>query len=311
MTVGDFQAVSLDQLARLIGVESREMPVAIVDALRSQPLFYRRLGTAERDAVLLRLLEQLLSPDLSPVGKHRQEVWDRGWKETLDDFVGSGYEVGRLIPKYTRLGEAIRFDGDYAQPRDSDFEVRLSKYQRQTLFHKYFADCERAYEFGCGTGLNLVYLSEVLPRIRVVGLDWVDSSRKLIEAIAIRHPNVTFRLFNFFDFVPFDLGPQSGVCTVTALEQVGEECKSFLEFLINARPRIVVHIEPIEDMYDSKNFFGYIGQAYHRKRRYLSGFMQELERLEATGRIRILQKHHTGFGIQRHDPFSLIAWRPV
>jgi hypothetical protein len=139
----------------------------------------------------------------------------------------------------------------------------------------------------------------------------VDSSRKLIETITLRNPTVSFRLFNFFDLVPFDLGAESGVCTVTALEQVGEEFKPFLDFLINARPRIVVHIEPIEDMYDTKDLFGYIGHAYHRKRHYLSGFMQELSRLETAGRIRILQRHHTGFGIQRHDPFSLIAWQPV
>jgi len=311
MKTGQFQAVSLAQFAGMVGVGVGEIPTSIAEALRSEPLLYRRLATPERDTVLQQLLEQLLSPELPPVGKHRQVVWEQGWSETLDEFVAAGYDVGKLIPKYTRLGEAIRFGGDYAQPRDADFEVRLSRYQRQVLFQKYFRDCANVYEFGCGTGLNLVYLAKTLPKARVVGLDWVHSSRKLVEAIARRHPSVDFRHFDFFSVEPFGLGAASGACTVTALEQVGEDFKPFLEFLIEARPQIVLHIEPVEEMYDAGNLFGYIGRAYHRKRRYLSGFLGELERLESAGRIRILQKHQTGFGIQRHDPFSLIAWRPI
>lgn len=311
MKPDEFKTVSVTQFAGLVGADTGEIPAVIAEALQSRPLLYRRLANPERDTVLQRLLEQLLSPDLSAVGKHRQEVWEQGWGETLGEFVGADYDVGKLIPKYTQLGDAIRFEGDYAQPRDTDFEVRLSKYQRQALFQKHFSQCACVYEFGCGTGLNLVYLSETLPRARVVGLDWVQSSRKLVEAIAHRHPRVGFRHFDFFEFERFSLGEGSGVCTVTALEQVGDQFTPFLEFLIDARPQVVVHIEPIEEMYDTGSLFGYIGRAYHRKRRYLSGFLRKLEGLEAAGRIRILQKHHTGFGIQRHDPFSLIAWRPV
>lgn len=311
MRASEFEAISVGQLAGLVGVHVDEILAVIAEALSSKPLLYRRLSVPERDTVLRRLLEQLLSPDLSEVGKHRQEIWEQGWSETLAEFVDAGYDVGKLIPKYTRLGEAIRFEGDYARPRESDFEVRLSRYQRQVLFQKYFKECGCVYEFGCGTGLNLVYLSETLPQASVVGLDWVQSSRKLVEAIAQRHSQVSFREFNFFDFEPFSLGMGSGVCTVTALEQVGDEFKSFLQFLIDARPEVVLHMEPIEEMYDTSSLFGYVGLAYHRKRRYLSGFLRELNRLESAGQIRIVQKHHTGFGIQRHDPFSLIVWRPI
>lgn len=311
MTAGEFQAISVAQFAGLVGVDTNEIPSEIADAVQTRPLLYRRLSVPERDTVLYRLLEQLLSPEISSVGKHRQEIWEQGWGETLAEFVDAGYEVGKLIPKYTRPGEAIRFDGDYAQPRDSDFEVRLSRYQRQMLFDKYFRDCGCVYEFGCGTGLNLVYLSETLPKANIVGLDWVQSSCKLVEAIGRRYPRVGFRNFNFFEIEPFSLGAASGVCTITALEQVGGEFGPFLEFLVNARPQVVVHIEPIEEMYDTTTLFGYIGRAYHRKRRYLSGFLGELERLESAGRIRIVRRHHTGFGIQRHDPFSLVAWHPI
>lgn len=296
--------------ARLIGVAEPELPAFVREALLSSPLRYRRLAPAERDAVLRDLREQIDSPSIAEVGPHRQEVWERGWGEALAGFVGSGHDAAHLVPRYTRRGEAIRFDGDYAQPDGEDFEVRLSRHQRQTLFGRFFAGCARVYEFGCGTGLNLVYLSEVLPGTPLVGLDWVDASRRLVEAIAARLPQVSYRPFDFFRVAPFELGEGSGVCTVTALEQAGADFGPFLDFLLAARPRVALHIEPLAEFYGADPF-GVIGSAYHRKRRYLDGFLTRLERLAAQGRVEILFRHPTGFGIQRHDPFSAVAWRPL
>lgn len=304
------EIVTPQLFARLIGVAEPELPNFVRDALLSNPLRYRRLAQQERDAVLRELLEQILSPSMSEVGPHRQEVWERGWGEALAAFVGSGHDVAHLVPRYTRRGEAIRFDGDYAQPSDQDFEVRLSRHQRQTLFARFFRQCARVYEFGCGTGLNLVYLAEVLPGTPLIGLDWVEPSRRLVEAIAARSPQVSYRPFDFFAVAPFDLGAGSGVCTITALEQAGADFGPFLDFLVAARPKVALHLEPLAEFYGA-DLFGSIGHAYHRRRRYLDGFLTRLEQLAAEGRIEILFRHHTGFGIQRHDPFSAVAWRPL
>ena len=287
------------------------MPDECESLIHEHPLPYRELRQEERDTIILNLLRSVHSGELEKVGEARQPVWERGWAENLEAFKKSNFDYAALLPRYTHLGEPIRMHGDYVAPQLPDFEITLSRILRGYLFATYLSGVGRIYEFGCGTGLNLVQLSRLFPDKQLTGLDWVDSAAEIIKLLRIHlNKRISYRYFNLLRPEPFDLGEDAGVITVTALEQVYNRHRSFISFLLEQRPSVVIHVEPIEEFYDEDTLVGYLGATYHRERKYLADFLPYLKDLEASGRVEIINLHKTGFGIHRHDPFSYVVWRP-
>ena len=122
--------------------------------------------------------------------------------------------------------------------------------------------------------------------------------------------NLAFETFNFFKPRKINFEKNSAVCTIASLEQVGEEFKSFIDQLIEEKPGIVIHMEPIIEWYNMDSTLETLSFYYHKKRGYLDGLLRYLEELESKKIISILEKFKTQFGESRHNPFSLIVWRP-
>ena len=95
-------------------------------------------------------------------GPKYQEIWEKGWQENLDSFTSSG-ELSDLIPKFVRKKELLRFKGRWIAPVDSEFETNFVMVMRDAIFRQNFSESSSIWEFGSGTGLNLVHLAKVLP----------------------------------------------------------------------------------------------------------------------------------------------------
>ena len=78
----------------------------------------------------------------------------------------------------------MRFDGNYIEVPDGSFEFDFYTTIRRVLFRKYFTGFRNIIEFGCGTGTNLVILSEILPEASLVGCDWASSSQEILKIMA-------------------------------------------------------------------------------------------------------------------------------
>jgi len=55
---------------------------------------------------------------------------------------------------------------------------------RNWYFKKYFSKTKNIYEFGAGTGHNLVELSKIFPEKKLYGSDFVKTSVDLLKLIA-------------------------------------------------------------------------------------------------------------------------------
>ena len=309
--VTDALQLASAEILSLIGCAPDAVPDSCQRLIREQSLPHRPPTPAERDAIIRTVLGEIHGDAAKMAGAHRQRVWEQGWAENLEAFKQSGFDERALAPRYTHPGEPIRLRGDYAIPLKDDFELTLSRILRSYLFATYLGGAERIYEFGCGTGINLTHLAELFPDKQVVGLDWVESSAALVRLLGKRWGGrIAYRHFNFFQPEPFPLGRRAGVLTVTALEQVHDRFHPFVDWLLTQRPAVVVHVEPLLELYDEALLFDYLGAAYHRRRKYLAGLLTYLRTLEADDRITIERVHKTGFGVQRHDPFSYLVWRP-
>lgn len=283
------------------------------DAIARADFRYQRLTPVERDDVLREVRTRLGSSELSQVGEHRQGVWDSGWGENVDAFAASGFSLESLVPRFIRTGPIVRLDQDYVRRGDPTFEFRFHDVVRRWLFQEYMADVESVYEFGSGSGYNLVAISEMAPHVRLVGLDWAESAVTLANTIGEKRGlALTGRRFDFFHpDASVELGSGDAALTVHALEQVGQRHDAFLQFLLEKRPRVCVHMEPMLELYDADNVVDSLAIRYHTTRGYLSGFLPRLRQLEAEGRIELLKVQRLRFGSLYHEAYSIVVWRPT
>ncbi len=279
----------------------------------SYGLTYREIDEDSRDRALVEILRTLLDNGLVKAGQERHGQWELGWEENLRALEVTK-RVEAVVPRYFGKRDLVRLNRRLVKAMSEDFEYRVFTVVMDWLFDKYMADSKSVYEFGCGTGYNLLRLREYNRGGDLWGLDWTAASRKIIEALAslTEDPKLFARSFDYFNPDPeFHLKEGAVVYTAASLEQVGERFVPFLDYLLEEKPSLVVNVEPIEELLDPGNLMDYLSLLYFRKRNYLSGYLTYLRKLEREGKIEILacRRSNTGsFFIEGH---SVLVWRPM
>lgn len=286
----------------------------VADRIRKYSFQYCDFSSAEKEALLIKIIDALLDPALPRSGEHRLEQWERGWGENLESFVKNPASVDLLTPRYFAKYGAIRWCGDFINPISTEFEGHSLAVLLDWLFDKYLRGASDIYEFGCGTGHNLLRVRGVNSSANLWGLDWAQSSQKIIEKLASYNNDSRLRAARFDYFNPdstFKLARESVVYTVASLEQVGNRWESFVDYLRKNKPSICIHIEPIEELLDEQKLMDNLAIRYFRKRNYLDGFLTGLRRIEAEGGLKIHRAQRTNIGSLFIEGYSVVVWSPT
>ena len=266
----------------------------------------------ERDQILLKIITTLLDPELPKAGKHRLIQWEKGWGENLKDLKSK--RNSSIIPLYFGKYNIVRFKQEFLKPISPNFEYNMLAVIQYWLFDKYFRKVKSIYEFGCGTGHNLLRVREINPEAQIFGLDWAKSSQGIIKAIKKETQDTNLYTYNF-DFFKlnknFKLNESSAIYTVAALEQIGDNFQPFINYLLKNKPKICIHIEPIGELLDENNLIDYLSQLYFKKRNYLNRFLLKLQELEKKGKIKIHRAQRTFIGSLYIEGYSVIIWSPI
>ena len=170
-------SLSLEDFARSFGTTPEALPEECRKVIEENDFSYTIPREAERDRIILDVLKKTDS-DRQVIGApERQEVWQKGWEENLKEFIAGGKKLETLVPRFIRAGQPIRFDGNFILPVNPLFELAFLRVFRIWLFKTYFSALDPIYEFGCGTGFNLVELAQMYPGKTYVGLDFVPALR--------------------------------------------------------------------------------------------------------------------------------------
>ena len=289
--------------------EGEQAPPGYAGRIGGLDLRFNALSADANERVLEDIKRELLAGRFDRSGATRKGNWERGWQENLDDFLASDGDVDTLIPKFFNKNNIFRCGGRYVEGVGPTFESDTFKAVQCWLFETYFRDSDRIVEFGCGPGHNLFLLSSMYPNAQLVGCDWSQSACNLIDALSAKHGlNLESRLFDMFH--PKAIGPDGGdlaIFAIGALEQLGKDFGSMLDYLVSMRPRMCVHIEPIVELYDTSSPFDGIAAQYHHQRGYLEGFTPALRALEKAGEISIHRLERLHFGSRYHE-ISVAAW---
>jgi hypothetical protein len=307
------QTVGVNDLADSFGVNVADLPQECVRLLSESDFTYASPTKSERDKIILDVLRRIES-DTQVIGApERRDSWEKGWKENLDQFEQGGYNLDALVPRFIRPGLPIRFKGDYILPTNRMFELVYLRIFRIWLFRTYFSDLKSIYEFGCGTGFNLVELARMFPEKEYFGFDFVPASARLIDSIGksqgwkfhggiydFRNPDTSLRI-----------GKDSGIFTFGALEQVADDYKKFVDNILTQEMDICINIEPTLEMYDKDCLFDHLAMRFHTKRGYTSTYLTYLRELESAGKIRIIKVKRLFFGSMMMEGYTYIVWQPL
>jgi len=303
--------LGLTEFSSLLGIPENEFSQEARLIISQANFEYRFLTSDERETLLFDILSTIFDGKLTVSGPEKHAVWDKGWEGNLAEYSVSG-DPKVLIPKFVRRGVPKRLNGAFILPSSEDFESDFVSVMRDVLFRKYFSDVKLLHEFGCGTGTNLLAAAEILPALKLHGLDWSVSSTKLVKLLGARKGiNIQEHLFDMFaPDQTLPLKASDGVLTIGALEQLGPNFNDFLDFLLQKSPRICIHCETMNELYDRRNIVDFVATEYSKARNYLWGFLTALRNLEAAGKIRIHQTQRV-FGSQFHEGYSFVLWSPI
>ena len=273
---------------------------------------YCDVSDEEHQRLVIFCIESL-KKDLKVCGSHRQEEWQRGWSENWHSFQKSE-DLNDLFPKYYTNEEDIvlRFNGKLIRPKSPKFELNTHKVIVSHVADLFMRDVSAVYDFGCGTGQNFLPIRAVNPNAKLIGADWAPASGKIISKLReTKEIRCEFSLFDFFNpDKDLKIQPNSAVITVAALEQVGKNFDKFLSYLLESKPEICIHIEPIIEFLDpDNNLLDYCMYHYMKKRNYLDGFYEKLKNLERDSIIEIISAKRVKLGGFWTEGLSIIVWK--
>jgi transketolase len=309
---GVVHSLDVAGFAGLLGVREDDFNEEIRRFIEGTNFDYEIVDGTERERLLLQIMETIDSGKLTESGPGKQIAWEKGWGENLIEFERSGNDLKTLIPKFVRKNQVMRMQGAFILPSNPDFESAMVHVMRDVLFRKYFSDVHSVFEFGCGTGLNLLHLAAIFPKKRFFGLDWAQSSCDIVNRLAdtqkINLEGVKFDMFSPAN--DLHVTADDGVFTIGALEQLGTSFGSFLSFLCQKSPAICIHFETMNELYTNPSLSDYLIKRYGNRRNYLDGFLSALKKLEQSKKVEILQIQRT-FGSLYHEGYSFVVWRPL
>lgn len=280
--------------------------------------FYDKLNleyeetTQQEKELIFEKINEVLNKEIKTSGPHRINDWDSGWNENYVEFLRTGSEES-LVPKYFGKMKFNRINNTFVKSNNPNFEYDCFSFLQSCLYEAYCKNFENYYEFGCGTGHNLLRHEYFCETKNIIGLDWSKSSQNCIDAInKVKEKN--YKSYNF-DFEnpnkEVKIENNSVICTLASLEQIGDRHENFINFLLENKPSICVHLEPIEEVLNDKDEMENLSIKYFKKRKYLNGFLKKLKHLENDKKIEILDVKKTKIGSYFIEGYTLIVWRVI
>jgi len=299
--------------AKCFGIVATDLPPRCRDAIAAADFSYRIPDQDARDHIILDVIKRLELDSQKIGADERRAVWERGWREALNEYVESDADLSSLVPKFIRPNQPVRLQQQFVLPSDSNFELGFVEVIREWMFPEFFTDAPQVHEFGCGTGFNLIAMAGIFPGKQLYGSDFVPASVELVNKIGVtKKLPISAQLFDMTEPPDdYELPSGSGVMTFGALEQLAGRFEKFIAFLLARRPGICVHIEPTVELYDDDNLVDHLAIRFHRKRGYTEGFLPHLQKLETEGKVELIRTTRLNFGSLMMEGYNLIVWRPV
>lgn len=275
-------------------------------------LDYYYLNQEDEKKKILEIIKIVIEKNIKKSGKGYKKKWDSGWNENFNLFKKSK-KIKDLIPRYFFKNKIARIGNKLIKTKSKYFDYKILRLITLYIFLKYLKKESNIIEFGCGTGHNLIALSKINKTALIYGLDWAHTSQKILKIISKKYKNISGHNFNYFN--PklnnlINVKKNDWSCfTVASLEQLGNNFIKFLNFLKKQKPKIIINIEPINELMSKDKILDYLSVIYSKKRNYLDNYYNYLKKLEKNKIIKIIEVKKSHFGSFYINGYSIIVWK--
>ena len=305
--------ISIEKIAELFGTEVQGLGEYCRNFYKTLDMNYEVIEGDEKEKLLLDIFKKIDNDKQKVGAPERTQVWYDGWKEQLDSFQ-KNKSKNSVVPQFIRPGKVIRFDKQFIKPNNENFERDYAKLLQFYIYHKVLTkDIKNVYEFGAGSGFNLINLMEYNSDLKLYGSDFVQSSVDLINKMG-EHCNTDLeaQVFNMIEpNYDYEIKPDSCIFTHGAIEQLAGQVKNIINFFVFKKPKICFHIEPTVEFYDDDSLFDYTQIKFHKKRGYTVGLVPYLFELQKENKIKIIECRRLFFGSKFMEGYNLVIWEPA
>ena len=168
-------------LSKIFKTNKKEIEAFCKHQLKKK-IKFKYLKGLEREKVIIKILERIKLDTQIIASQGRTKKWNDGWDEALKLYK----KTNSLTPKFytARENKYFRLNGELIRSYSNLFEVKLVDIFRNWYFKKYLKKIDNIYEFGAGTGHNMVELSKIFPEKNLYASDFVSSSVDLLKLIS-------------------------------------------------------------------------------------------------------------------------------
>jgi len=165
-------------------------------------------------------------------------------------------------------------------------------------------------ELGCGNGINLFQLQTLNLKNNLEGYELTKEGTNSAKMIN-NHFNCNIK-FGQLDMIKelssVDL-TNKVIFTRHSLEQIKYNTTDVVENLIKSKPKFVLHIEPVVELYGN-SIRDLASKWYIKFTDYQNNLLTTLKNYEKKNLIEILDVYRTGFGDKPIHESSVIQWAP-
>ncbi len=305
--------VTLSDLEKSFGIKKNKFSNKFLQIYKTSNFKYKEISENEEQELIKFLIKKTINDRRETGSKKRKIVWQKGWNENLERFKRNPKNLKTLLPIYNNDNIYLRFFSKFIIPKDSSFEHNYFRLLQQHLFDRYFKKYNNFYEFGSGTGLTALSLANNFPEKKVFATDFVKSSVQIIKTIA-KHYNKKIHS-EIFDIkkpnYKYEIKDKSLIFTLGAIEQVKDEYKDFINYILRKKPKLVINMEPYKEAFYLKNHMDLLSYAFIEKRKYANNFLPYLKELEKRKKIKIIEIKRTYFGGVMMESYNYIVWKVI
>ena len=252
------------------------------------PIQYNELNSEQYNEYYELCLEML--------NKKLEVDWQDDWFSVLQNLRTNNDNVKSIIrPKWFRKNAFVNIQNCLSLTETPYVDWEYQLITRQMLFYTHLKDVDNICEFGSGSGTNFYLINQILQDKNFILSDISVTSLKIIQELKrkLNRNNLTYSNIDIEQDIDLELPDNTAVITTSVLEQIGDNYNNFINFILKEKPQIVINVEPIVELLDSKSGFDNVMNLYCEKRKYLTGYLTELEKLEKQKKIKIIMKKRT------------------
>jgi hypothetical protein len=273
---------------------------------------YRDADKNDLENYISSFIEQVSKPTATRTVEENIAIFEQGWSEHKALLEESGISLETFIPKYYNSTRLHRGPGGKVYvSKHGGFPVKFQILYIRYITLSYLRQFNSVHEFGSGSGLNLFVIASTVPGKNITGYEWTKAGVDIANLIGDKTGwPVNGRHFDMFTPPPplFNL-EKSAVLTCGSIEQLGDNYNAFLDFVLESKPGIVIHLEPDGFPENLSSVYDRLSKFYIKLRGYSQRFSTRLKELENTKEIEILFSRFIPWMSNFYDVKCTI-WKP-